>query len=64
VHKDDLLMAREVTQADCDALLLNLKLTPAAIKDFKMAWVAQSGMVENISKVVKEFKTARKLTVS
>jgi hypothetical protein len=54
----------EIDQTSANMLLLNLKLAPATIKDFKINWVAQSGFTENIVKIIKEYKTSRKLTVS
>ena len=52
-----------ISQSDANALLLHLKVAPSVIKDFKMAWVAQSGLVDNVAKVIKEYKVSRKLTV-
>ena len=63
VNKDDLLAENDITQIDADLILLNLKLTGAVVKDFKMTWVAQSGLVDSMSKMVKEYKSSRKLMV-
>ena len=63
MNKDDLVAEQEISQIDADLIQLNLKLTGVVIKDFKINWVAQSGIVDNIAKIVKEYKTSRKLTV-
>ena len=42
-----------ISQADADALGLNLRLEGVAASDMTFEWRSQEGIVENIGKVVK-----------
>ena len=46
-------------------LTLNLRMDATYIKEsMQIKWIAETGLVENIKVLVKEFKAARNLVVS
>ena len=52
-------------QADFDMLTIDLKMDASYIKEnMQVKWTAESGFVENIQKLVKEYKLSRNLIVS
>ena len=52
-------------QRDIDALLVYLRMEAVYLKDkFNIHWVCESGLVENIERVVEEYKQTRELLVS
>ena len=52
-------------QRDIDALLVYLRMEAVYLKDkFNIHWVRESGLVENIERVVEEYKQTRELLVS
>ncbi|XP_032883499.1 adenylate kinase 7 isoform X1 [Amblyraja radiata] len=62
VPKEDGLLNNELTQSDFDHLLVNLTMEAFFIKEnFNIHWVAESGIVENIQTLFKEFKQSRGL---
>lgn len=45
-------------------ITIDLKMDAAFIKEnFQLKWVAETGFVENIGKLIKEYKAARNLIV-
>lgn len=51
-------------QTHLDILLVNLRMEAVFLKEtFNIKWVAQTGLVENIGRVVKEYKQSRGLLV-
>ncbi|XP_072283765.1 adenylate kinase 7 [Pyxicephalus adspersus] len=62
VSKEAVFLNKELTQLEIDHLLVNLRMEAVFLKEnFTMNWVSQSGLVENIETVVKEFKESRGL---
>ncbi|NWR01811.1 KAD7 kinase, partial [Paradoxornis webbianus] len=51
-----------LTQKQLDMLFVNLRMEPACLKDnFNIKWVAEEGLIENIARVVTEYKQTRGL---
>lgn len=51
-------------QADYDMLLANLQFEPAFIREqMNIRWHCENGMIENIQKVIDEYRQQRNLTV-
>ncbi|EMP30980.1 Adenylate kinase 7, partial [Chelonia mydas] len=51
-----------VKQTHLDMLLVNLRMEAVFLKEnFNIKWVAQTGLVENIGQVLKEYKQSREL---
>ncbi|KAK7483562.1 hypothetical protein BaRGS_00025236 [Batillaria attramentaria] len=49
-------------QADFDQLLVNLRMDAVFVKEnMRIPWVSEAGLVENILKVIKEYKDSRNL---
>ncbi|PIO31507.1 hypothetical protein AB205_0018280, partial [Aquarana catesbeiana] len=62
VSKEAVFLNKELTQLEIDHLLVNLRMEAVFLKqNFNINWVSQSGIVENIESVVKEFKESRGL---
>ncbi|XP_078090501.1 adenylate kinase 7 [Mustelus asterias] len=62
VPEEDALLSYDLTQSDLDHLMVNLTLEAFFIKEnFNIHWVAESGIVENIQNLIKEYKQARTL---
>ncbi|XP_078251374.1 adenylate kinase 7-like [Rhinoraja longicauda] len=62
IPQDNALLNNELTQSDFDHLLVNLTMEAFFIKEnFNIRWVAESGIVENIQTLFKEFKQSREL---
>lgn len=52
-------------QADFDMLTIDLKMDASYIKEnMQIKWVAETGFVENVQKLVKEYKSTRNLIVN
>jgi hypothetical protein len=52
-------------QADFDMLLVNLRMDAVNVKEnMRINWVSESGIVENIMQIIKEYKDSRKLQVT
>lgn len=61
-QKEDALLNAEISQSDFDMLLLDLRMDAAYVKEnMQLKWQAESGFVENINKLVKEYKASRNL---
>lgn len=57
-------MCSFIKQADFDMITLDIRMDAAFIKEnMVVKWTSETGFVENIQKLVKEFKTARNLIV-
>ncbi|XP_060735141.1 adenylate kinase 7 [Tachysurus vachellii] len=62
VPKEDVYLTEELTQAEIDHLLINLRMEATFFTDnFRINWVSKKGIVENIDQVVEEYKLTRGL---
>lgn len=62
VNKEDALLEKDIAQADFDMLLANLRMDATFIKEgMNINWTAETGLPDNITKVIKEFKHTRNL---
>ncbi|XP_062325724.1 adenylate kinase 7 isoform X2 [Osmerus eperlanus] len=60
--KEDAFLICDLQQRDIDALLVSLRMEAVYLKDkFNIHWVCESGLVENIERVVEEYKQTREL---
>ncbi|NXH09351.1 KAD7 kinase, partial [Bucco capensis] len=62
IPKENAFLSKELTQMHLDMLLVNLRMESVFLKEtFNIKWVAQEGLVENIEKIVEEYKQCRGL---
>uniref|UniRef100_A0A8C5NYM3 Adenylate kinase 7 n=1 Tax=Jaculus jaculus TaxID=51337 RepID=A0A8C5NYM3_JACJA len=62
VPKENAFLTKELTQEHIDHLLVNLRMEALFVKEnFNIRWVAQTGFVENINSILKEYKLSRGL---
>eukprot|EP00079_Xenopus_tropicalis_P028763 XP_012823772.1 PREDICTED: adenylate kinase 7 isoform X1 [Xenopus tropicalis] len=62
VPKENAFLKKYLKQLDIDYLLVNLRLEAVFLKEnFNISWVTQTGLVENIELVIKEYKQTRGL---
>ncbi|NXA37059.1 KAD7 kinase, partial [Eudromia elegans] len=62
IPKENAFLIKELTQSHLDMLFVNLRMEATFLKDnFNIKWVAQTGLVENIEEVIKEYKESRGL---
>ncbi|NXN38306.1 KAD7 kinase, partial [Rhinoptilus africanus] len=62
IPKENAFLSKELTQMHLDMLLVNLRMESTFLKEtFNIKWVAEAGLVENIERVVKEYKESRGL---
>ncbi|XP_023575433.1 adenylate kinase 7 isoform X2 [Octodon degus] len=62
VPKENAFLIKDLTQDSIDHLLVNLRMEALFVKEnFNIRWVAQSGFVENINSILKEYKQSRGL---
>ncbi|KAM5176828.1 adenylate kinase 7 isoform 2-T2 [Callospermophilus lateralis] len=62
VPKENAYLIKDLKQECLDHLLVNLKMEALFVKEnFNIRWVAQTGFVENINNVLKEYKQSRGL---
>ncbi|NXU47769.1 KAD7 kinase, partial [Turnix velox] len=62
IPKENAFLSKELTQVHLDMLLVNLRMESMFLKEtFNIKWVAQEGLVENIERIVKEYKQSRGL---
>ncbi|KAI4894405.1 hypothetical protein NFI96_030573, partial [Prochilodus magdalenae] len=62
VSIEDASLAQELTQTDLDHLSLNLRIESVLLRDtFNLRWVCESGIVDNINRIVEEYKQTRRL---
>ena len=65
ISKEEALMQKDIEQADFDALLVNLRMDAVYIKEsMNIKWAAETGIIENIGNVAKEYKETRNLMVT
>ncbi|KND00419.1 uncharacterized protein SPPG_04741 [Spizellomyces punctatus DAOM BR117] len=60
--KEAALLNKDLPQSDYDMLLVNLRLDPGHIKEMSFEWKYESGLVENLTQFIQEYKYARGLT--
>uniref|UniRef100_A0A8C4K2C9 Adenylate kinase 7 n=1 Tax=Dromaius novaehollandiae TaxID=8790 RepID=A0A8C4K2C9_DRONO len=64
IPRENAFLSKELTQSHLDMLLVNLRMEAMFLKDnFSIKWVAQTGLVENIEEILKEYKESRGLLV-
>ncbi|KFQ39472.1 Adenylate kinase 7, partial [Mesitornis unicolor] len=62
IPKENAFLSKELTQMHLDMLLVNLRMESMFLKEsFNIKWAAETGLVENIEKIVKEYKQSRGL---
>jgi len=62
ITKEEALLNKEIDQSDFDMLLVNLRMDAVNVKEnMRITWVSESGMVENIQGIIKEYKDTRNL---
>ncbi|XP_010086404.1 PREDICTED: adenylate kinase 7, partial [Pterocles gutturalis] len=62
IPKENAFLSKELTQMQLDMLLVNLRMESMFLNEtFNIKWIAQSGLVENIEQIVKEYKQSRGL---
>ncbi|XP_014781306.1 adenylate kinase 7 [Octopus bimaculoides] len=62
IPPEDFLSENTLTQAEFDTLQVNIRMESIIIKDsMKIEWICESGIVDNMSEMVKEYKESRKL---
>uniref|UniRef100_A0A8C6GTG2 Adenylate kinase 7 n=1 Tax=Mus spicilegus TaxID=10103 RepID=A0A8C6GTG2_MUSSI len=62
VPKENAFLTKDLTQEYLDHLLVNLRMEALFVKEnFNIRWVAQTGFVENINSILKEYKQSRGL---
>ncbi|KAK2492365.1 hypothetical protein MC885_005349 [Smutsia gigantea] len=62
VPKENAFLTKDLTQECIDHLLVNLRMEALFVKEnFNIRWVAQTGFVENINNILKEYKQSREL---
>ncbi|XP_041702980.1 adenylate kinase 7 [Coregonus clupeaformis] len=62
VPKEDAFLTRDLRQMDIDALFVNLRVEAVYLKEnFNIHWVCESGLIDNIDRVVEEYKKTRGL---
>ncbi|NXP28272.1 KAD7 kinase, partial [Scytalopus superciliaris] len=62
ISKENAFLSKDLAQMHLDMLLVNLQMEANFLKEtFNIKWVAEAGLIENIEKVVKEYKQSRGL---
>lgn len=62
ISKEDALLIKDLKQSEFDSLLVNLRMEAMFVKEsMSVRWVAETGLVDSIEKIIKEFKTTRGL---
>ncbi|XP_010607444.1 adenylate kinase 7 isoform X3 [Fukomys damarensis] len=62
VPKENAFLIKDLTQESIDHLLVDLRMEALFVKEnFNIRWAAQSGFVENVNNVLKEYKQSRGL---
>ncbi|KAM5339532.1 adenylate kinase 7 [Glossophaga mutica] len=62
VPQENVFLTKDLTQESIDHLLVNLRMEAICLKEnFNMRWVAQTGFVENINNILREYKQSRRL---
>jgi adenylate kinase len=60
--EESLLSLGNIKQSTFDLLTINLKTEPVAINDLEFQWVAEQGIISNLSNLINDFKINRGLT--
>ena len=64
INKEEALLQKDIEQADFDMLLVNLRMDAVFVKEnMRIRWVSETGVVDNIGALVKEYKETRNLMV-
>jgi len=62
ITAEDALLIKDLKQQEFDSLLMNVRMEAMYVKEsMNIQWVAETGMLDAIAQVVKEFKETRKL---
>ncbi|KAJ7990876.1 hypothetical protein DPEC_G00291450 [Dallia pectoralis] len=62
VPKEDAFLIRDLSQMDIDTLLVDLRIEAVYLKEnLNVRWACESGFVDNIDRVVEEYKQTRSL---
>jgi len=62
ISKEDPLREKELSQVEFDMINVNLRLESSFVKEgMNISWVAESGLPDNIYRMVKEYKQTRNL---
>uniref|UniRef100_A0A8C8VII8 Adenylate kinase 7 n=1 Tax=Pelusios castaneus TaxID=367368 RepID=A0A8C8VII8_9SAUR len=62
IPRENAFLSKDLTQTHLDMLLVNLRMEAIFLKEnFNIKWVAQTGLIENIGQVLKEYKQSRGL---
>ncbi|XP_054053500.1 adenylate kinase 7 [Rissa tridactyla] len=62
IPKENAFLSKELAQMHLDMLLVNLRMESLFLKEtFNIKWVAEAGLVENVERIVKEYKQSRGL---
>ncbi|NWI08782.1 KAD7 kinase, partial [Crypturellus soui] len=62
IPRENAFLIKELTQSHLDMLFVNLRMEAIFLKDnFNIKWIAQTGLVENIEEIIKEYKESRGL---
>ncbi|XP_054422922.1 adenylate kinase 7 isoform X4 [Pteronotus mesoamericanus] len=62
VPKENVFLTKELTQESIDHLLVNLRMEAVFVKEnFNIRWAAQTGFVENINSILREYRQSRRL---
>lgn len=62
LQKEDALLNKDINQAEFDMLTIDLRMESVFIKDnMQLKWHSETGFVDNIIKIIREFKVTRNL---
>ncbi|OWF43656.1 adenylate kinase 7-like [Mizuhopecten yessoensis] len=62
ITKEEALLSKDIEQSDFDQLLVNLRMDAVNVKEnMRVNWAAETGLVENIQQIIKEYKDSRRL---
>nr|XP_018670747.1 adenylate kinase 7 isoform X2 [Ciona intestinalis] len=62
ISKEDALLIKDLKQSEFDSLLVNLHMEAMFVKEsMSVRWVAETGMVDAIDRIIKEYKETRGL---
>lgn len=65
IMKEEALLQKDLNQEHFDMLLVNLRMDSVFVKEnMKIKWASETGVLENLPKIVKEYRESRKLLVS
>lgn len=63
ITKEEALLSKDIEQADFDMLLVNLRMDAVFVKEnMRIRWAAETGIIDGIVDIVKDYKETRKLT--